>query len=156
MKKESEVTQLCPTLCDPMDCSLPGSSIHGIFQARILEWVAISFSSKWRDWVPNAQQSVGFCYTLSDYLFFFFFPNLFFCSLIIPEFFQLSLLCYDFWVPPCSFQGLLLWSHSPVFHFLVVLQVHSLCGGYTREALRAQHGDPEDRLSPGGWQQGRR
>ena len=42
--KESEVTQLCPTLCEPMDCSLPGSSIHGIFQARILEWDAISFS----------------------------------------------------------------------------------------------------------------
>ena len=40
----SEVTQSYPTLCDPMDCSLPGSSIHGIFQARILEWVAISFS----------------------------------------------------------------------------------------------------------------
>ena len=39
----SEV-QSCPTLCDPMDCSLPGFSIHGIFQARILEWVAISFS----------------------------------------------------------------------------------------------------------------
>ena len=43
-KAESEVAQLCPTLCDPMNCSLPGSSIHGIFQARILEWVAISFS----------------------------------------------------------------------------------------------------------------
>ena len=40
----SEVTQLCPTLCDPMDSSLPGSSVHGIFQARILEWAAISFS----------------------------------------------------------------------------------------------------------------
>ena len=40
----SEVAQLCPTLCDPMDCSLPGSSIHGIVQARVLEWVAISFS----------------------------------------------------------------------------------------------------------------
>ena len=39
------VAQWCPTLCDTMDCSLPGSSIHGIFQARILEWVAISFSS---------------------------------------------------------------------------------------------------------------
>ena len=43
-KKESEVPQSCLTLCDPVDCSLPGSSIHGIFQARILEWVAISFS----------------------------------------------------------------------------------------------------------------
>ena len=40
----SEVTQSCPTLSDAMDCSLPGSSVHGIFQARILEWVAIAFS----------------------------------------------------------------------------------------------------------------
>ena len=45
-ESESQVTQLCPTLCDPMNCSLPGSSVHGIFQARILEWVAISFSRK--------------------------------------------------------------------------------------------------------------
>ena len=44
-KKESEVAQSCLTLCDPMDCSLPGSSVHGIFQARVLEWVAISFSN---------------------------------------------------------------------------------------------------------------
>ena len=43
-KRKSEVAQLCPTLCDPVDCSLPGSSVHGIFQARIQEWVAISFS----------------------------------------------------------------------------------------------------------------
>ena len=42
--KESEVTQSCLTLCDPMDCSLSGSSVHGIFQARVLEWIAISFS----------------------------------------------------------------------------------------------------------------
>ena len=46
VKSESEVVQLCPTLSDPMDCSLPGSSIHGIFQARVLEWVAIAFSEK--------------------------------------------------------------------------------------------------------------
>ena len=38
--------QSCPTLCDPMDCSLPGSSVHGIFQARVLEWVAIAFSEE--------------------------------------------------------------------------------------------------------------
>ena len=44
VKSESEVAQLCPTLSDPMDCSPPGSSIHGIFQARVLEWVAIAFS----------------------------------------------------------------------------------------------------------------
>ena len=41
VKSENEVAQLCLTLSDPMDCSLPGSSIHGIFQARVLEWVAI-------------------------------------------------------------------------------------------------------------------
>ena len=45
VKSESEVTQSCPTLSDPMDCSLPGSSVHGIFQARVLEWVAIAFSN---------------------------------------------------------------------------------------------------------------
>ena len=44
VKSESEVAQSCPTLSDPMDCSLPGSSIHGIFRARVLEWDAIAFS----------------------------------------------------------------------------------------------------------------
>ena len=44
-KSESEVAQSCPTLSDPMDCSLPGSSIHGIFQAKVLEWGAIAFSN---------------------------------------------------------------------------------------------------------------
>ena len=44
VESENEVTQLCPTLSDPMDCSLPGSSAHGIFQARVLEWGAIAFS----------------------------------------------------------------------------------------------------------------
>ena len=44
VKSESEVAQSCPTLSDPMDCSLPGSSIHGIFQATVLEWGAIAFS----------------------------------------------------------------------------------------------------------------
>jgi len=44
VKSESEVVQLCPTLSDPMDYSLPGSSTHGIFQARVLEWGAVTFS----------------------------------------------------------------------------------------------------------------
>ena len=44
VKSESEVAQSCPTLRDPMDCSLPGSSVHGISQARVLEWVAIALS----------------------------------------------------------------------------------------------------------------
>ena len=43
-ESESEVAQSCPTLSDPMDCSLPGSSVHGSFQARVLEWGAIAFS----------------------------------------------------------------------------------------------------------------
>ena len=45
LKSESEVAQSCPTLSDPMDCSPPGSSVHGIFQARVLEWGAIAFST---------------------------------------------------------------------------------------------------------------
>ena len=44
VKGQSEVTQSCPTLSDPMDCSLPGSSVHRIFQVTVLEWVAIAFS----------------------------------------------------------------------------------------------------------------
>ena len=54
MKKKVKVlvAQSCPTLCDPMDCSLPRSSVHGIFQARILEWVAIAFSK-----IPEAAQA---------------------------------------------------------------------------------------------------
>ena len=44
VKSESEVTQLCPTPSDPIDYSLPGSSIHGVFQARVLEWGVIAFS----------------------------------------------------------------------------------------------------------------
>ena len=64
LKWRSEVTQSCPTLCNPMDYSLPGSSIHGIFQASILEWVAISSSrrSSWpRDWT-QVSRIVGRCF----------------------------------------------------------------------------------------------
>ena len=50
VKSEREVAQPCPTLSDPMDCSPPGSSVHGIFQARVLEWGAIAFSD--RTWLP--------------------------------------------------------------------------------------------------------
>ena len=53
VKMKMLLAQLCPTLCDPMDCSPPGSSVHGILQARILEWVPLSFSrgsSQPRDW----------------------------------------------------------------------------------------------------------
>ena len=59
-------SQSCPTLCDPMSCSLQGSSVHGIFQARVLEWVAISFSrrsSRPRDWI-RVSRIVGRCSTV--------------------------------------------------------------------------------------------
>ena len=65
-ESESEVAQSCPTLCNPMNYSLPGFSVHGIFQARILEWVATSFSrrsSQPRDqtWVSHI---VARCFTI--------------------------------------------------------------------------------------------
>ena len=66
IESESEVAQSCLTLCDPMDCSIPGSSIHGIFQARVLEWVAISFSrgsSRPRNWT-QVSLIVGRCFTV--------------------------------------------------------------------------------------------
>ena len=65
-KKESEVAQLHLTLCDPVDCSPPGFSVHGILQARILEWVATSFfrgSSQPRDWT-QVSHIVGRCFSL--------------------------------------------------------------------------------------------
>ena len=73
---EGEVAQLCPTLCNPTDCSLPGSSIHGIFQARVLKWVSISFSrgsSQPRD-RTQISHIVGRCFTIwaTGEVFFFF------------------------------------------------------------------------------------
>ena len=64
VKSESEVAQSCPTLRDPMDCSPPGSSVHGIFQARVLESGAIAFSNKV---TTLAQKSVGYCRGDSDW-----------------------------------------------------------------------------------------
>ena len=66
MKLESEVAQSCPTLCNPMDCSLLGSSVHGIFQAIVLEWIAISFSrgsSQPRAWT-RVSHIVDRCFTI--------------------------------------------------------------------------------------------
>ena len=63
VKSESEVAQSCLTLSDPMDCSLPGSSVHGIFQARVLQWVAIAFSDCA---LLSAAKSLQLCPTLCD------------------------------------------------------------------------------------------
>ena len=57
VKRESEVAQLCQTLSDPMDCSPPGSSIHGILQARVLEWGAIAFSMTDLDRILKSRDS---------------------------------------------------------------------------------------------------
>ena len=58
-ESESEVAQSCLTLSDPMDCSLPGSSIHGIFQARVLEWGAIAFSKELLYFTSKVQSTKG-------------------------------------------------------------------------------------------------
>ena len=65
VKSASEVTQSCLTLSDPMDCSLPGSSIHGIFQARVLEWGAIAFSNMLSGFMEKSrefQKNIYFCF----------------------------------------------------------------------------------------------
>ena len=64
VKSESEVTQSCPTLSDPMDCSPPGSSVHGICQARVLEWSAIAFLVFF--YAAAAAKSLQACPTLCD------------------------------------------------------------------------------------------
>ena len=61
VKSESEVAQLCLTLSNPMDCSLTGSSVHGIFQARVLEWGAIAFSDLDEYQHMNGQRRCGVC-----------------------------------------------------------------------------------------------
>ena len=68
VKSESEVIQSCPTFRNPMDCSLPGSSVHGIFQARVLEWGAIAFSapSPSAAAAAAAAKSLQSCPTLCD------------------------------------------------------------------------------------------
>ena len=80
VKSESEVAQSCPTLSDPMDCSPPGSSVHGIFQARVLEWGAIAFSTgglsraenmarshPWRSQSPGGEPGPSGSQVASDY-----------------------------------------------------------------------------------------
>ena len=66
VKSESEVTQSCPTLSDPTDCSPPGSSVHGIFQAGVLEWGAIAFSNPILPWT-RSMKSIIFENNPNDY-----------------------------------------------------------------------------------------
>ena len=62
VKSESEIAQSCPTASDPMDCSLPGSSTHGIFQARVLEWVTSAFSTDQPELHSNSHPSSQSCH----------------------------------------------------------------------------------------------
>ena len=69
VKSESEVAQSCLTLCDPMDCNLPGSSVRGLFQARVLEWGAIAFSNSHSTTFkkhPQIQQAAAFSRTSAE------------------------------------------------------------------------------------------
>ena len=68
VKGESEVAQSCVTLSDPMDCSLPGSSVHGIFQARVLEWGAIAFSDSIVNITIRGKKIFEVYLRVSDYL----------------------------------------------------------------------------------------
>ena len=89
MTRESEVAQSCLTLCDPVDCSLPGSSVHGILQARILKWVAISFSrgsSRPRD-QTQVSRTGGRCFGIQNCCG----PETVICFLYFPPF--LSIYC---------------------------------------------------------------
>ena len=65
VKSENEVAQSCPTLLDPMDCSLPGSSAHGIFQARVLEWSAIASSDN-AYWVSTFRHTTDLKLNISN------------------------------------------------------------------------------------------
>ena len=117
MKVKSEVTQSCLTLCNPMDYRLPGSSIHGIFQARVLEWVAISFSrgSSWpRDWTW-VFCIAGRCFTVwatreanEVYLFFFFLIIIFF-------FFYFTILYWFCQTSTCIRHGCTWWHRGMVW-----------------------------------------
>jgi len=71
VESESEVTQSCPTLSNPMDCSLPGSSIHGIFQATVLEWSVIAFSIRsFNHWMAREVPRCAFKLILSSLILF--------------------------------------------------------------------------------------
>ena len=83
-KMESEVAQSCPTLWDPMDCSPPGSSIHGIFQARVLEWVAISFSNTYM-YISNQTQISNNSVCFFFFILFYFIFKLHITVLVLPN-----------------------------------------------------------------------
>ena len=116
--KESEVSQLCPTLCNPMDYSLPGSSAHGISQARVLQWVAISFSrgsSQPRDWTL-VSHIVGRRFTASTtrevlimLRHIYIYPQIYISTHIVSSISIFVESCYHKWMLICQMLFLHLW-----------------------------------------------
>ena len=98
VKSESEVAQSCPTFSDPMDCSLPGSSIHGIFQARVLEWGAIAFSDQASLSITNSQSLL----------------KLMSIELVMPS--NHLILCHPLLLPPSIFPSIRVFSNESVLH----------------------------------------
>ena len=117
--KESEVAQSCPTLCDSMDCSLSGSSNHGIFQATVLEWVDISFSR--RSSRPRNQTRVsriaGRCFTIWATI-----------DLRLASFFLTSGIA-KFWILSWKQQGKILSVAQGLLISLVCFKLHTLSAG---------------------------
>ena len=93
LKSESEVPQSCPTLCHPMDCSLSGSSVHGIFQTRVLEWIAISFSRGSSRPRNRTQVSHIACFLMLDCINLFAFAN----QMLVKESLLVVLICI-YWI----------------------------------------------------------
>ena len=112
VKSESEVTQSCPTLSDPMDCSPPGSSIHGILQARALEWGAIAFSTKSCQlfvtaWTTACQASLSFTISWSLLKFMS-------IELMMPS--NHLILCHPLLLLPSIFPSIKVFSKESVLH----------------------------------------
>ena len=122
VKEKVLMTQSCMILCDPMDCILPGSSVHGILQTRILEWVPIPFSggsSRSRDWTWVSCITGRFftIWATREALLFLVGFFLFFCFLFFVFFAALDLPCFVQAFSGCSEQGLLSSCSAQASHF---------------------------------------
>ena len=89
VKSESEVAQLCPTLSDPLDCSLPGSSVHGIFQARVLEWGAIA-SGYMQTYFQSAHFNIMHTNSFTMYQLRYYISLTMYCNLILSQIYLLG------------------------------------------------------------------
>ena len=108
VKSESEVVRSCSTISDPVDCSLPGSSVHGIFQARVLEWGAIAFSLNWPSSLLFFEvEDIFFFFTFSPLLLFYFIWR------IIALQYCIGFCCTTTWISHTYTYTLLSWASLP-------------------------------------------